>query len=333
MSGEELTVSVAMCTYNGAAYLPEQLESIVQQTVQPVELVANDDGSTDATVEILRDFARRAPFPVRIEVNEKNLGPTKNFERSMGRCSGDVIIISDCDDIFAPRKHELVRDALAADPALGCVFGDAELIRADGTPLETTLWESIGFEPDDQNRFDGGDVVDALFRRTIAFGGVMGFRRDILDVALPIPLPWGHDNWTALVASALYEVRLVREPFLYYRTHDAQYSGTARSSIWKKVAAAAAPAPEKNWVPKGRSFGLLLERLEEIRRRGVAGRRFDEVVRHVRSKHEHMMVRESLPSAPLPRAMRVLGEARTSRYQRYSNGVASMVRDAVFGSR
>ena len=159
MRERELSVSVAMCTYNGGPYIEEQLESILRQTVQPCELVANDDGSSDDTVEILREFASRAPFPVLIEENPSNLGPTKNFERSMGRCRGDVVVISDCDDIFVPRKNEIIRDALMADPDLGCVFGDAKLIRSDGSPLGLTLWDSIEFGNEDQERFDHGDIV------------------------------------------------------------------------------------------------------------------------------------------------------------------------------
>ncbi|GAB5548586.1 MAG: hypothetical protein SangKO_083460 [Sandaracinaceae bacterium] len=334
MRERELSVSVAMCTYNGGPYIEEQLDSILRQTVQPCELVANDDGSSDDTVEILREFASRAPFPVLIEENPSNLGPTKNFERSMGRCRGDVVVISDCDDIFVPRKNEIIRDALMADPDLGCVFGDAKLIRSDGSPLGLTLWDSIEFGNEDQERFDHGDIVDALFRRTIAFGGVMGFRREILDVALPIPLPWGHDNWTALVAAALYETKLVREPLLLYRTHQAQYSGTAKVNIWEKVVAAARPPEqEKDWVPKGRSFGMLRDRLVENADRARSRSRYETVLGHAAAKYEHMTVREGLSSSALRRAATILGEAQTRRYHRYSNGLASILRDTVFGSR
>lgn len=330
---EKLTVSVAMCSYNGGPYLEEQLESIRAQTFQPCELVVNDDGSTDQTVEILKRFRERAPFPVRIEENPKNLGPTKNFERSMGRCTGDIIVISDCDDIFPPRKLELVRSALMANEDIGCVFGDAALIRSDGADMNLSLWESIGFADEDQRRFERGDIVDALFRRTIAFGGVMGFRREVLDVALPIPLPWGHDNWTALIASALFGVALIREPLLYYRTHSAQYSGSARASVFKKLTMAARPhsQADKSWVPKARSFGFLLDRLREHEGKARSRKRFEEILKHTAAKHEHMRVREELPASLFERVPPVFREARTRRYHHYSNGASSIVRDVVFG--
>ena len=59
-------ISIALCTYNGEQFLSRQLESIQQQTRAPDELIVCDDCSTDRTIEILRDFAALAPFPVRI---------------------------------------------------------------------------------------------------------------------------------------------------------------------------------------------------------------------------------------------------------------------------
>ena len=81
--------SVALCTYNGAEFLDEQLDSILTQTVLPDELVIGDDVSTDRTVSVIERFARQAPFPVHLEINKKNLGSTRNFEKTIGRCNGD----------------------------------------------------------------------------------------------------------------------------------------------------------------------------------------------------------------------------------------------------
>ena len=84
-------VSIALGTYNGAKFLPEQLESISAQAALPEELVVSDDCSTDETVAIIREFARRAPFPVKLNVNQKNLGSTGNFAEAIALCTGDAI--------------------------------------------------------------------------------------------------------------------------------------------------------------------------------------------------------------------------------------------------
>ena len=88
-------VSVALCTYNGAQYLKEQLESIASQTVLPYELVVCDDCSSDDTVAILKVFAGRVSFLVRVVVNREKLGSTKNFEQAIRLCEGDLIVLSD----------------------------------------------------------------------------------------------------------------------------------------------------------------------------------------------------------------------------------------------
>jgi glycosyltransferase involved in cell wall biosynthesis len=82
------SVSVAMATYNGAAFLDAQLASIAAQTRTPDELVVCDDGSSDGTVEIVERFARRAPFAVRLIRNEQRLGYGENFMKAARHCRG-----------------------------------------------------------------------------------------------------------------------------------------------------------------------------------------------------------------------------------------------------
>src|SRR5580658_10032044 len=98
-------ISVAMCTFNGAAFLPEQLRSIASQTLRPAEIVIFDDGSMDRTVEILEQFSHGARgFDVRVVVNPVRVGPAANFGQAIGACRGDVIALSDQDDVWLPDK-------------------------------------------------------------------------------------------------------------------------------------------------------------------------------------------------------------------------------------
>ena len=97
------TVSVVMCTFNGERYVREQLDSIVAQTYPIHELIIEDDGSTDRTVEICREYASRYPF-IRVVVNERNLGLDANFEAATMRSTGDFVALSDQDDVWYPEK-------------------------------------------------------------------------------------------------------------------------------------------------------------------------------------------------------------------------------------
>ena len=81
-------ISIAMTTYNGGPYVVEQLQSFVDQSLQPDELVVCDDGSSDDTIDELRAFADSAPFEVRVECNATNLTTTPNFEKSVSLCTG-----------------------------------------------------------------------------------------------------------------------------------------------------------------------------------------------------------------------------------------------------
>jgi len=115
-------LSVAMCTYNGEQYLQEQLDSIIAQTRLPNEVVVCDDGSTDATLQILDEFQETAPFPVRIYRNGTRLGPTKNFEKAIKLCSGNVIALSDQDDVWMPHKLERLEEVLKITQMLVTFF-------------------------------------------------------------------------------------------------------------------------------------------------------------------------------------------------------------------
>ena len=99
-----MRLSVAMCTYNGEKYIREQLMSIRNQTLRIDEIVICDDCSEDDTVEIIENLIRQYDLPVRLHVNTWNHGYRKNFEQAICRCSGDIIFLSDQDDIWLPTK-------------------------------------------------------------------------------------------------------------------------------------------------------------------------------------------------------------------------------------
>src|SRR4029078_1399724 len=132
-------ISVAMCTYNGAEFLPAQLESIFGQTRRPYEIVICDDVSTDETISLI-------PDTVVLHRNEENLGTVKNFEKAIGLCTGDVIALSDQDDVWRPDKLALIEGAFQKTPNAGLVFSDAEIVDEDLDPLGRRMWDEVGFD-------------------------------------------------------------------------------------------------------------------------------------------------------------------------------------------
>ena len=113
-----------MCTYNGASrHLAEQLDSIFSQTLLPAELIVQDDGSTDNTMDLLHDYAAKAPegMEMRVFRNEKQMGINANFFSAMRRAKGNLIAVSDQDDIWMPTKLEEQASAMADPHMMMCV--------------------------------------------------------------------------------------------------------------------------------------------------------------------------------------------------------------------
>lgn len=224
------TISVALCTYNGSRYLREQLESIKAQTHLPQELVICDDCSTDDTAALVAAFAAAAPFEVRFEVNERNLGSTLNFERAIQLCQGEIIALCDQDDVWRARKLARIAERFAAQPQLGLVWSDADLVDKNLQPLGGLLWNAT-FTSEEQAMVARGEALEVMLRRNVVTGATAAFRASFKDVVLPIPTTTHllHDGWIALIISMLAPVGFIDEPLISYRQHANQQLGVAAS--------------------------------------------------------------------------------------------------------
>jgi len=230
-----MRLSVALCTYNGAPFLRAQLDSLSAQTRLPDELVVHDDRSTDDTLAVLRGFAAGAPFPVRVAVNEVNLGSTRNFERAISACSGDVIFLCDQDDVWHPQKLARFESAFRSAPDVGLVASDLEVVGPDLAPLGLRMWQSIPFGPDLQAEVEAGRGCRLLLRYNVVTGAAAAFRADLRDIVLPIPPSWVHDGWIAFLVAAVAPVRLVRDPLTDYRQHTSQQIGTQPLTLSRQI--------------------------------------------------------------------------------------------------
>lgn len=328
------TLSVALCTYNGAAHLGEQLESLAAQTRLPDELVVCDDRSGDATADLVRAFAARAPFPVWLRVNERNLGSTRNFEQAVRLCGGDVIALCDQDDVWLPEKLERTEAVFRARPQVGLVFGDAEVVDDGLRPLGYRLWASYGFGARLQRRVRRGRAFDVLMLRNVVTGATMAFRSRFREPALPVPEGSGriHDGWIALVVAALAPVALLDEPLVLYRQHAAQQIGAGSPDAWERNLG------EKVRLARGASAAYYLdqaERLETLQARLVerCGAEFDcaDALARLDGMLANLRARAAMPAQVLRRLPRVARELASLRYHRYAEGVYSAAKDLFIG--
>src|SRR5215469_5846511 len=93
-----------MCTFNGARFFRGRPASIHKQDRPPDELVICDDGSSDGSIEIVTEFAQDSDFPIRLVINDENLGSSKNFEKAVSLCQGDIVALADQDDVWYRQK-------------------------------------------------------------------------------------------------------------------------------------------------------------------------------------------------------------------------------------
>ncbi|MES2219513.1 MAG: glycosyltransferase family 2 protein [Acidobacteriota bacterium] len=251
MPQTRLSISVALCTYNGGKYLPEQLASIAAQTRLPEEMVVCDDGSTDATPRVIEEFARTAPFPVRSISNPKNLGSTKNFEKAISLCRGDSIALCDQDDVWMPEKLARQAEMMERDPDLGGVFSDAELVDENSQPLGIRLWNGINFTPDEQQKFKQGEEVPILLKRNVVTGATLMMRANLRPLITPIPAAWVHDGWIAWMSALYSRIRMMEAPLVRYRIHASQQVGLGTleanlpPTFWERLQKGKREEPEK----------------------------------------------------------------------------------------
>lgn len=221
------TISIAMATYNGGRFLPEQLRSLAQQALRPNELVVTDDGSTDGTPDLIEAFGASAPFLVRVHRNSERLGVLRNFEKALSLCSGDIIFLSDQDDVWLPDKIKTVVAEFEAHPEALVILNDKIITDENLVPSGSTMLTNIrGFGSPDGN---------------FVAGCCAAFRRQWLDFTLPIPEgPPAHDSWLLGLAHRLGKVRIIEQPLQYYRRHaknasQNSYSAGRRVSLWDRM--------------------------------------------------------------------------------------------------
>lgn len=325
-----MRLSVAMATFNGERFVAEQLRSIGEQTRPPHEILICDDGSTDGTLAAARAFASRSCSPVRIFESEARLGSTKNFERAVAFCEGDVIALADQDDVWKPHKLETLARALQSNPGAGAVFSDAQLTDESLHPLPRLLWDTVGFSRTQRARLATGHGTEVLLRRNVVTGATLAFRSALRGMLLPIPEAWVHDAWFALLISATAGLVAVADPLVLYRQHPAQQIGTRRASMLQrlsKIRAQGRQGPEMNsqaWLAAAQAYEGAYDRLAQW-----GGAKGDITLRLVQAKIRHLRARARLPEHRAARLKSVLRELVLLRYRRYSNGVRSAVADML----
>lgn len=201
------SISIVLCTFNGAAFLDAQMHSLSAQEGVG-EIVASDDGSTDATVAILRRHARRDPR-IRIFENPTRLGVAGNFEAAIRRANAPWIALSDQDDVWRPDKLARLRAAWDGE---ACLLHHASLKFHGAVPA---VVPAVAGE---RRKFTGRDVRRCLYRNTVV-GHATLVRADVARRLMPFPRDVPYDWWIGAGAALNGAIQYVDEYLVCYRIH------------------------------------------------------------------------------------------------------------------
>lgn len=209
-------VSVCLATYNGAAYVSEQVDSILSQLAPGDEVVLVDDASRDDTLARVRAIADDR---LRVIARTQNRGYVRTFEQALEEATGDVLLLSDQDDLWLPgRVDAMVRalthgaDVVATDLA---TLGGPDRIPG---PYGQSDWH---LRPADSGR-RVRNVIGILAGNRPYYGCAMGLTRAARDRVLPFPtfLTESHDLWIALDANIRGRLRHLPLRSVARRFHD-----------------------------------------------------------------------------------------------------------------
>lgn len=230
--------SVALCTYNGEKYIEEQISSILSQSVPVNEIVVCDDGSTDSTLTIIEKFLLQTKTNIRVYRNEKQLGVCANFQKAVDLCAGDIIFLSDQDDVWCKDKVKTICEWFRHNPTKNVVFTDAYLINETNQLIPNDcLWKRVKFSRKEQYWFKHGFALEVFLQGNVATGATMAFRSCSGPYMLVVPdSSVYHDELLAEAAMLTKSLGFIDEPLIKYRLHREQVCGMPVEGIGRNSA-------------------------------------------------------------------------------------------------
>ncbi|MDD5330465.1 MAG: glycosyltransferase [Sulfuricella sp.] len=316
------TTEVIVCTYNGQAYIAEQLDSILAQTTGVDQISIYDDRSSDGTVSRIGEFVERlAPEHRRrfaVHVNERNLGYAQNFIAAIARATGDVLFLCDQDDVWERDKVEVFLGLFEAHGP-DMVFSDGSLIGPSGQKIgRTSVLGGYGLNRSAISRFRAR-AFDLLMKRNYINGAAAAVRRTAAQQALPLPCDMPHDYWLALWCSLHGGIVATPRRLYRYRQHHGNAIGIGSGNplyvwlgIWRQP-----NAPRERDLRIWKAVTGRIAALPGCRQADAARRKLDWLTRVVAADRKG-----------LPRAFEILKSGLNGSYLSYSGGHA-FLRDVV----
>ncbi|HEY9614852.1 glycosyltransferase family 2 protein [Allocoleopsis sp.] len=223
---EQPLVSIAINNYNYARFLPQAIDSALNQTYPNVEVVVVDDGSTDNSREIIASYGDKI-----IPVLKENGGQASAFNAGFAASRGDIVCFLDADDMFVPEKASEVVEALGSSQNLGWCFHPLKFVDSDGNPSASQSSNEDSSIPknDHTSPYREYDVGSYMIRGKLknkipplpSTSGLC-FTRSLLQQILPMPEAKTiglNDGYLEFTALALSKGLILDKELTLYRVH------------------------------------------------------------------------------------------------------------------
>ena len=224
--------TVCLCTYNGGAFLERQLNSILDQSAFHLidSILVCDDRSTDNTIEILHLYSLITP-KIKISVNNRRLGPLKNFEKALSLGQSEYLVLCDQDDIWHRRKLECLSKNIENNPSALILVHDASIIDENDVKIHPSFMTNF------KGSFSSKLMSNFITNKYL--GCTMAIKASLLKLALPFPLASPqHDIWLGILGSITHSTIYIDQPLTSYRTHRYNASPASQNksgSIFKLI--------------------------------------------------------------------------------------------------
>ena len=216
-------ITVCVTTYNGEKYIEQQIRSIIACLSPSDEVIVSDDGSEDSTLDILSSL-QEEHVNIKI-VDGPRRGLIANFSHALSLASGDIVFLSDQDDVWHIDKVSKVMATFESGD-YDVVVHNARLVDADGRSMDETLYDL---------RQSKSGLLKNLVKNSYV-GCCMAMRRDLLPAVLPIPENIEmHDWWIGLLSESFSKTKFIDDVLLDYRRHSSNSSSMDHYPLPKMI--------------------------------------------------------------------------------------------------
>lgn len=217
-------VQILLSTYNGASYIKEQLNSILEQDTQEWQLLIRDDGSSDETMKIVADYVTKYPQKIVLLEGGEGGNASRSFMTMLANSDAPYIMFCDQDDVWKPDK---IKNSLKEIKLLE-KKNPIALVYSDMTVVDRNLnMKHSSFLAHQRLKPSWSNYVYACFAQSMAAGCSMIFTRALVEIMHPIKAPlFQHDHWVLMHASNYGVVKFLDQSTMLYRQHTQNAVGS-----------------------------------------------------------------------------------------------------------